>query len=718
MTHAFNIKINEDGIATLTFDLQGEKVNTFSPEVMDQLEQIIDQIAENRDIRSLILRSGKPNVFIAGADLKTFKEAEHNPALIEAMIARGHRVFWKLQELPFPTIALIDGVCLGGGTECALACTYRIATDNPKTSIGLPETQLGIFPGWGGTQRLPRLVGLQSSLKMILTGKPVDGLKAFKMGLADAYVPQSFAEERAYEMAQKVTKKRPNRKVGKLEWLLEGNPIGRALIFKKARENVLKVTKGHYPAPLFALELIRKTYTLPLKEGLQREASAFIEASPKELAISAHLINLFFTSEALKKQPQAMKAPAKPVHEAGVLGAGTMGGGIAWAFSYRDINVRMKDLNWEAVAKGYEEANKTYSKLVKKRRLKPFEANQKFHRIIGTTDYSGFKNADLVVEAIVENLDIKQQVLAELEQVVSPSAIIATNTSSLTVADISAKMRHPERFVGMHFFNPVPLMPLVEVVAGPKSSPEAIATVFEVCKQMKKTPIVVGDCPGFVVNRVFMNAANEMLIMLEEGIPMEKIEKTLTSFGLPMSPFLLIDEIGIDVTYKVSKQFEQAYGERMRVAPLLEKIHQMKLLGKKGGKGFYIHEGKKPVVNPEILKLITKRREATADEITQRPLFLMVNEATRVLDEKILTEPAYIDMAMIMGTGFPPFRGGLLRYAQDEGVSFVVDRLRGFAEKFGSRYNPSSYILSMDHDGDVFFGKETTQKTADRLLVK
>lgn len=703
MGNAFNLIVNEAGIATLNFDLKGEKVNKFSPEVLDELEAILDQAAANKSIKSLILKSGKPGIFIAGADLNTFKAAEHDPALVREMIRKGHRVFDKLQALPFPTIALIDGVCLGGGTECALACTYRIATDNPKTSIGLPETQLGIFPGWGGTQRLPRLVGLQNALPMILSGKPVDGKKASKIGLVDSYVPTKYADERAYKMAREVNGKRPGRKESFMDHLLEGNPFGRKLIFKKAREGVLKVTKGNYPAPIVALDLIQDTHSLPLKEGLKREIKQFEESIGTELAGSINLINLFFINEALKKQPEAMQAEPLKVQSVGVLGAGTMGGGIAWAFSNINLNTRMKDVNWEAVAKGYEEANKTFYKLVSKKKLQPHEANQKFHRIIGTTDYRGFKNCDLVVEAIVENLDVKRQVLKELEEVISPDTIVATNTSSLRVADISAQMRHPERFVGMHFFNPVPLMPLVEVVAGPKSSPQAIATVVDLCKKMKKTPIVVGDCAGFVVNRVFMNAANEVLKMVEEGVPMERIEEAFQEFGMPMSPFLLMDEIGIDVTYKVSKQLEQAYGERMKVSPLLEQIYQQKLLGKKGGKGFYLHAGDKPVPNKEIFKSITKKSDISKEEITQRAIFLMANEASRCLDEKVIREPGYLDMAMIMGTGFPPFRGGLLRYTQNQGIPLVVEKLRQFAKKYGDRYAPAPYLEKMNQEGRLFF---------------
>lgn len=707
----FTLQVDAEGIATLIFDYPGEKVNKFSIFALKELDRVVQEAEQNTKIKALILKSGKKDIFIAGADLNAFKEAEHNVELVGDMIRTGHEVFDKIAALPFPTIALIDGTCLGGGLECALACTYRIATDNPKTQIGLPEVTLGIMPGWGGTQRLPRLAGLQTALKMILGGKPVDGKKAFYTGVVDLFVPSSFAEERALAFAQSVMTSQGKAKVNKqrkrggfLNFLLEGNPVGRSVVFSQARKGVLEKTKGHYPAPLVAIDTIQKTYSLPIKKGLVIERDTFIEAIGSEFRNAKHLVNLFFTSEALKKQPEATAAEAKKVSTAGVLGAGTMGGGIAWLFSYRGIDIRMKDINWNAVGLGYGAARKIYDQLVKKRRLKPFEAHIKFHKIGGTIDYASLKGADFVVEAAVENLDIKRQIFKELEEVVSKETIIASNTSSLTIKDMSRDMAHPERFVGMHFFNPVNRMPLVEVVAGPKSSPEAIATTFKLCQRLKKTPIVVGDCPGFLVNRVFMAGADEILRMVDDGVPLKKVERAMVDFGMPMSPFLLVDEIGVDVTYKVAQSMYAAYGERMAVPKILERVAEAKLLGKKSGKGFFIHKGKESVPNPDIHKFIgDKCLDLHEDEIVLRSILMMVNEACRCLEEGIIKDPAFLDMAMIMGTGFPPFRGGLLRYANEQGISWVKERMDRFAEEYGERFKPCKLVEEYDYEGRNFY---------------
>lgn len=707
----FSLTVDKEGIAHLVFDLKGEKVNKLSLEVLTELEKTIEEASSDKNIQALILKSAKPGIFIAGADLESFKKAENDPEIIEDLIRTGHRVFDKLEKLPFPTIALIDGTCLGGGTECALACTYRIATDNPKTQIGLPEVNLGIFPGWGGTQRVPRLIGLQESLKMILTGKPMDGLKAFKIGLIDGYVPQYFAEERAIEFVSKILTKKGKDKVlakrnrgGLMNWLLEKNPLGRKLVFNQSRKNVLKATKGHYPAPLVALQIIKETYSMPLEKGLVYEQEAFNRLLDKDFEIAANLVNLFFISEALKKQPEATAATPKKVSTAGVIGAGTMGGGIAWLFSYRGYDIHMKDINWDQVAIGYSSAKDIYDQLVKKRKLKPFEAGMRFHKIGGTVSYESFKGVDLIVEAAVENLEIKRQIFAELEEYIRDDVIIGSNTSSLTIADMSRDMKHPERFVGMHFFNPVNRMPLVEIVAGPKSSPEAIATAIKICQDLKKTPIVVGDCPGFLVNRTFMAGANEIIRILEEGVPPKKIEEAMLDFGMPMSPFLLVDEIGIDVTLKVAQTLYKAYGDRMAVPKILEELAAKGFLGKKVGKGFYIHKGKETTLNPEAMALIkAKGRELKDEDILHRSLLLMINEGARCLDEGIVKNPGFLDMAMITGTGFPPFRGGLMRYADSLGVSWVTRRLEELAEKYGSRFKPCELMEKWDYEGRRFY---------------
>lgn len=717
MTSAFKLSVDNEGIANLVFDLPGEKVNKLSLPVLEELEKNIDEAAKNVKIKALTISSGKKDVFIAGADLHSFEPIFQNPPQAEKIIGYGHIVLNKLEALPFPTIALINGACLGGGMELALACTCRVVSDNPKTILGLPEVSLGIIPGWGGTQRMPRLVGLKEGLSLILSGKPVNAHKAWKMHLADAIVPSEFFDVKSQAFIRHILAPEGKQQVFDLRrhkgWsrlLLERNPLGRSLLFRMAEKDVLKKTKGHYPSPLVALKLIKDTYGLPLQEGLAKEIAVFNENLTTAFVNAPNLIHLFFTQEALKKEKGAdEKLIPEKVHSAGVIGAGTMGSGITWLFSNQDIPVRFKDVDWSTVGKGYAAAHAIYKKLVKDKRLKSSEASLKFHRISGTTDYSGFKNCDLVVEAAVESIDLKHKILKELETVIRPNAIIGTNTSSLKISDMNAVMQHPERLVGMHFFNPPNRMPLVEIVASDKTSPQAIITAVDVCRKLGKTPIVVGDCPGFLVNRIFVPGANEIMLMYEEGVNFEKLEKAMLYFGMPMSPFILADEVGNDVGYKVSKVFHQAYGGRMVIPKIIEIMYENKLYGKKNGRGFYIYKGEKPKErNLEVERLRSSNLKVNEkfvpdSDITERVILTMINEASRCLSEKIITNPAYLDMALIMGIGFPPFRGGLLRYADKLGVSYVVDRLKHFREIYGERFAPSDYLSDMQRNNKTFF---------------
>lgn len=715
VSSAFHVNIDSQGIARLIFDLPGEKVNTFSVAVLNELEQAIDTLQNNKNVKLLVVMSGKEDNFIAGADLHKFEPAFRNRSELENIIRTGHRVFDKLEALPFPSVAVIRGACLGGGMELALACTFRVVSDHPKTLLGLPEVTLGIIPGWGGTQRMIRLTGLVKGLPMVLTGKGVNAEKAYKMKLADGIVPWEFQEQKVGEFLKQVISpegrkhllKRRTRS-GLMNFLLEGNPLGRALIFRKARQDILSKTKGHYPAPLIAVDLIQKTCTMPLRQGLEQEITTILGFNSKDFESATNLINLFFISETLKKDTgvPAGVVPGK-VQSAGVLGAGTMGAGIAWLLSYKGYAVRIKDINWEAIGKGYGAAYAIYSKFVKDKRMKKTDASMKFQRISGTTDYTGFNNTDIVFEAAVENLELKNKILSELEGNIRQDTIIATNTSSLTIKEMSKALKHPERFVGMHFFNPPNKMPLVEVVAGEKTSPEAIATAIDLCKKLGKTPIVVGDCPGFLVNRVFVLGANEVMFMLEEGASMESLEKMMLNFGMPMSPFILSDEVGNDVGYKVSKVFEHAYGERMKAPKINELMYENKLYGKKSGKGFYIYQGEKRKVNPKVQELLAtihaKKTRLSESDMIDRVILTMINEASRCLQEKVVKKPEYLDMALIMGIGFPPFRGGLLRYADKVGIPNIVERLKKFEQLYGPRFAPSDHLLAMQRDNRKFY---------------
>lgn len=715
MGNAFEFKVSPDGIAEILFDAKNEKVNTFSVPVLEELEGILDTCATNKDIKVLALKSGKEGIFIAGADLHSFEPAFDDPSIAEKIIRTGHRVFAKLQALPFPTVAVINGACLGGGLECALSCSYRIVSDHPKTALALPEVTLGIFPGWGGTQRLPRLVGLENGLNLILSGKPVNAKAAYKMGLADQIYAWPFLEDKTNAFLKsimtsqgqaKALERRNQKSLRKS--LLESNPFGRKILFNLSQKEIYNKTKGKYPAPLIALKVVEDTYTLPLAEGLKKEADEFIANIPDGFLQAKYLISLFFTQEALKKDP-GVKTDAKPkaIKSAAVLGAGTMGATLAWLFTNSNIATRLKDIAWDLVGKGIATVKGLYNKGIKNKKIFPYEADRKFDLLSGTIDYSGFQKINCVLEAVSENLELKKKIFRDLEEVVPQDAIIASNTSSLTIKEMAEEMKHPERFVGMHFFNPPNKMPLVEVVAGPQTSPATIVTAVDLSKKLGKTPIVVGDCPGFLVNRIFVQGANEVLYLYQEGLSEDTISKKLLDFGMPMDPFLLADEVGNDVAYKVTKSFEKAYGERMKTPRILELMYDAKLYGKKDKRGFYIYDKDNAKINPEIARLnasIGKNKTPPSEEeILPRFTLVMINEAARCLEEGIIKNPAYLDMALIMGIGFPPYRGGLLKYADELGIETIVNQLESLQSKYGERFKPANLLLAMKQKNEKFY---------------
>lgn len=728
MSSPFNFTLDRDGIGTIVFDLPNEKVNKLSNETLLSLEKLLDEIKDNKDIKVLVIRSPKKDIFIAGADITQFLPAFDDPALGRKIIETGQRVYNKLAALPFPTVAAINGACLGGGTELALACKYRLASDNPKTVIALPETTLGIVPGWGGTQRLPRLIGLRNGLEMIVSGKRIDAKKALKMGLVDGIYAPEFEEESVREFAKKVTTEEGAKKAkarryqpGLSGWALEGNPLGRSFLYSQVKKAILKQTKGHYPAPLLALKTVEDTYTLPLQEGLKAEAEAFqSNANAKSnVQIAKYLIGIFFGQEELKKKggytgelPKG-KAPA----QAAVIGAGTMGGGISYLFANQHIPVRVKDINWDAVGKGIGTVWELLKKGVKRKKIIKNEASLRFHELSWTVDYSGFEWIDFVVESAVENTDLKRKIYSEIEAVVKPDAIIATNTSSLTIDELDQNLKHPERFIGMHFFNPAPLMPLVEVVPGKHTSKEAIANTLELAKKLGKTPLVVGDCHGFLVNRIFMAAANETFYLLEEGTPLETIDKALLRFGMPMGAGELSDEVGTDVAYKVAKTLENAYPDRFKTPALLQKLYDAHLFGKKIGKGFYLDKGKP---NPEALNIIKSFNGAhPSDEetITKRYLLTMVNEAAHCLQENVVSKAHYADLAMIFGAGFPPFRGGPLAYADTLGIKQVYETLKQYETKYGARFKPARLIEELAKSNTSFYDYKASQVKGANTLA-
>lgn len=715
---AFRLEVSNEGIANLIFDVPNEKVNTFSLATLEELEEQLDKINNDPSILLLKLTSGKPDSFIAGADLKSIAGSFENPEEAGALIRAGHRIFSKLENLSFPTVAVINGFCVGGGLECALSCTYRIVTDHPKTTLGLPEVNLGIFPGWGGTQRLPRLVGLTEGLTMIVSGSLINGKKAVKINLADALVAWQFQDEQTDnfikmvltgEGKQKILQNRKQKFLS--SYLVDKNFLARKFIYYKAKKMILEKTKGRYPAPLMALKVIKKTFTLPLESGLIYEMNNFIENVPEGFALAKDLINIFFTQEAAKKNPgMDIKSKGLEVEMAGVIGAGTMGSEIAWLLADHKIRTRIKDVAWDAVTKGLANIRGLFEKGLKKKKLTKWEFDRRTLLISGSTDFSGFQHTDCVIEAATENLVLKRKIFHELEEIVKPNTIIASNTSSLTISELSLGMKHPERFVGMHFFYPANKMPLVEVVGSKHTSPEAIATAVELSRKIGKTPIVVGDCPGFLVNRILLPCVNEMFYMLEEGFHIEQLDHVFTNFGMPMKPFALADEVGNDVTLKAFKSLEKGYGERMRPAKLLQLMVENEFLGRKKGVGFYIYNGDKSKLNSKVRRLIKqighKKKIRKESDILPRFLFPMINEAARCLEEGIVSRPDLLDLSLILGIGFPPFRGGLLRFADRIGAKRIVSKLQEFEQDGSKRFTPCNMLLDMAEKDELFYSEK------------
>jgi 3-hydroxyacyl-CoA dehydrogenase / enoyl-CoA hydratase / 3-hydroxybutyryl-CoA epimerase len=708
---ALTLEIDGDGVAWLVFDRPDSRVNILTQDVMARLNELIgelDSAARAGGVRAVIVRSGKEGAFIAGADVNAIASiTDERQATEQARL--GQSVFTRLERLDVPTIAAIDGHCLGGGTELVLACDYRLASDRPETKIGLPEVQLGILPAFGGTTRLPRLIGIQAALGMILTGKPVNARRAQRSGLIDERVPKDLLYMRAAEAARELAggkrrPKGPSRSL--LARALESNPAGRRILFWQARKQVMKQTGGHYPAPLEVLRTVRRSHGLSLDDALDVEARAVGRLVVSD--ISKHLIHVFHLMEAAKKAPPSAAPPRKIEHVA-VLGAGVMGGGIGQLLAHNDIRVRLKDVRAEGITQGLRHARELFDKQVARGRLDRREARQRMDHIAPTLDYTGFATVDLAIEAVVERMDVKQQVLREVEERVRPECILTSNTSSLSITTMQRALEHPARFCGMHFFNPVHRMPLVEVVRGADTSDETVATVFALSRRLGKVPVVVDDGPGFLVNRVLAPYLNEAGWLLADGASVEAVDKVLKAFGMPMGPFRLLDEVGLDVARHAGATMHEAFGERLEPAPALRMLESSGLLGRKGGVGFYAYEkGREKSVHDEIYGLAgapAERGKIDASEIRDRCVLVMVNEAARILEDGIAASPGDVDLAMIMGTGFPPFRGGLLRYADSRGTAEVLAALRQLESRFGARFTPAPHLVSLAGTGSGFYDR-------------
>lgn len=707
---AVTFEVDTDQVGWLVFDQPDSSVNVLGTPTMEQLDRLLSE-AESRiatgKLVTIVVRSGKPGSFIAGADVREI-QALHNAREARDKAHQGQRIFHRLEMLRVPTVAVIDGVCLGGGTELVLACDFRIATDRGSTMIGLPETRLGILPGFGGSVRLPRLIGIQNALDIILPGKSVSSGRARRIGLVDRVIPYQRLDKAVAEVLRAVrfeNFQRPARKVSASTRLLEGTPFGRKALFSIARRRTLAETKGNYPAPVRAIEVIRKTYGMQLDRALDVEAEALGElaVSPE----SKNLVRVFLLQQGARKAvPADQLRSGREIKKVAVLGAGVMGGAIAEVVAARDVPVLMKDISQEALDAGLHHASDLLQKAARKRVFTPEEASLKFALIQGSLEYDGIADSDLVIEAVIERMPVKQQVLRETEELIGNRTVFATNTSSLSVTELAEAAKHPERVVGLHFFNPVHKMPLVEVVRADATGEEALATAFKFVLELGKTPVMVADRPGFLVNRLLAPYLNEVGYLIDDGATVEAIDRALVKFGMPMGPCRLLDEIGFDVAEHVSHEMEKAFGERMQPSDAVTRLREDGRLGRKNGRGFYRYDrSREKGVDPSIAETLPRASDAAApdgEQIRQRCMYLMVNEAAFALAEDVVRGADDADIAMIMGTGFPPFRGGLLRWADGEGLAAIVERLDQLTAEKGGRFEPAPLLRSMAASGQRF----------------
>ncbi|HDG1669491.1 TPA: fatty acid oxidation complex subunit alpha FadJ [Kluyvera ascorbata] len=707
---AFTLTVRPDNVAVVTIDVPDEKMNTLKAEFGGQVRAILKQIRENRALLGVVLISAKTDNFIAGADINMIGRCQ-SAQEAESLARQGQQVMAEIQSLTIPVVAAIHGACLGGGLELALACHARICSDDGRTVLGLPEVQLGLLPGSGGTQRLPRLIGVSTALDMILTGKQLRARQALKAGLVDEVVPHSILLEAAAEYVLKP--RHDHRRLPVRERILAG-PLGRNLLFSMAAKKTAQKTQGNYPATDKILKVVETGLAQGLSSGYEAEARAF-----GELAMtlqSKALRNIFFASTDIKKDPGATVAPG-PLRSVGVLGGGLMGGGIAYVTAIKGkLPVRIKDINANGINHALKYSWDQLEQKVRRRHMKAAERDAQLALISGGTDYRGFTHRDLVIEAVFEDLALKQKMVGEVEQYCEPHTIFASNTSSLPIGDIAAFAQRPEQVIGLHFFSPVEKMPLVEVIPHAGTSEQTIATTVKLAKKQGKTPIVVADKAGFYVNRILAPYIAEAMRMLVEGESVEHIDNALVKFGFPVGPIQLLDEVGIDTGTKILPILETAYGERFSApASLIQAILNDDRKGRKNGRGFYLYGKKgrksKKQVDSAVYSLAgmaARHNQCSAEQVAERCVMLMLNEAARCMDEGIIRSARDGDIGAVFGIGFPPFLGGPLRYMDSLGTGEVVARLQRLATQYGSRFTPSEALLRRAERSDTFWpGDET-----------
>ncbi len=709
---ALEVKTLSDGNAELTFDLKGESINKLSTAVILELEEAVAALQKQQDIKGLLVTSAK-EAFIVGADITEFHSVfgKSEDFLVE-MNLKVHQLFNRIEDLPYPTVTAINGLALGGGCEMLLTTDFRVMAE--KAKIGLPETKLGIIPGWGGCVRLPRMIGADNAIEWIAGGTENKAEVALKVGAVDAVVPLEQLRETALDILAEA-------QAGNLNWEarreekkapLKLNPVESMMVFETAKGFVAGKAGPHYPAPVEAIKAIQKGATAKREKAQEVEAKTFAKMAKTDVCFN--LVGLFLNDQLVKKKAGAYEKQVNPTKKAAVLGAGIMGGGVAYQSASKGTPIMMKDINEEALQLGLKEANKLLSKQVQRKKITADQMGEALARIRPTLSYGDFKDVDLTVEAVVENPKVKSAVLAELEDQVAEDAIITSNTSTISITSLAKNLKRPENFCGMHFFNPVHRMPLVEVIRGEKSSETAIAATVAYAKQMGKTPIVVNDCPGFLVNRVLFPYFGGFIGLLEQGADFQKVDKVMEKFGWPMGPAYLLDVVGLDTALHANEVMAEGFPERMKRdgKTILNVMNEEGRLGQKNDTGFYRYEedrkGKPKKVfdasTYELIKpLIQEACELTEEDIIARMMVPLCLETVRCLEDGIVETPAEADMALIYGIGFPPFRGGALRYIDALGVKAFVELADSLAE-LGPLYSPTDKLREMAEKSQSFYG--------------
>jgi 3-hydroxyacyl-CoA dehydrogenase/enoyl-CoA hydratase/3-hydroxybutyryl-CoA epimerase len=726
MAQELTIEKRDDGVAVIRMDIAGEPMNTLKADFVDTFMSVFDEVENDAHTKAIVFTSGKKDSFIAGADI-TMLEAVQTEEDGERISHEGHKAMDRIESCSKPVVAAIHGAALGGGLEVALACHARVASDSKKTKLGLPESQLGLLPGAGGTQRLPRLIGVQPALDMMLTGKQVDARKALKLGLVDDVVPPSILLQTAAELALSRIgyKPKPDSLIDQLkdkdaiaEAALTKNPVGRKVLFDQARKQLHKQTRGNYPAQDLIIDVVRAGLEGGFQAGLDAEARGFgkLLTTPE----AANLMSIFFATTALKKDTGVDDPEVKPreIEKVGMLGAGLMGAGIAYVTTaVAKIPVRLKDRDADGVMAGLRYIRGIIDGRVKRRRLNEQGANQLMLQTTGTTTYKGFQDADVVIEAVFEDLALKQQMVRDVEAAGRDDVIFASNTSSLPITQIAAASKHPQTVIGMHYFSPVHKMPLLEIIVTDQTADWVTATCVELGKKQGKHVIVVKDGVGFYTSRVLAPMMGEAAHLVAEGVPIDKIDKAMLDWGFPVGPIKLTDEVGIDVGAKVGKIMVNAFGERMAQPEGMNKLIEDERYGRKNGRGFYLYGGKKKGVDESVYKVLgvePTNRSVSNEDIAWRCGLQFVNEACRCFGEGILRSARDGDVGAIFGLGFPPFRGGPFRFVDQVGPKEILGRLRELEKKHGPRFSPAPVLEEIARSGQTFHGPNPIQAGQSR----